>query len=162
MIDWEKHYPNLRKYAKQQIAWGKLKFEAEDVVTYAYEKLRLKEFKSEDEGIKYCKGLIKNALFQERSEFRSENASLKIKEIKDTDIVEEKDDWELPDINPHRIMMQLDHYNRVLFQLSCVEGKTPKEICALLVIPQPYDTIKTQVTRLKAKVRDICKQLYNI
>lgn len=162
MIDWEKKYNYLRDYAKQQIIKRKLNFEAEEVVAYAYEKLRLKEFKSEDEGIKYCKGLIKNALFQERSEFRTENASLNIKEIKDIDIVEENDEWDLPDINPHRIMMQLCHYDRVLFQYFFIEKLSAVKISSLLPVPIPERTLQHQIKELKVKVKEICKRLYNL
>jgi hypothetical protein len=162
MINWDKKHPELVKYAKDKINFAKLKFEAVDVVAYAYEKVRLKEFKTPEEAIKYCKGLIKNALLQERSEFRAENASLKIKEINDGDFVDEVEDRTLPDINVALIKARLSHYERLLFFYYFQQKMSATEIANSLPSKIPERTIRHNIQELKVKVKDICKRLYNL
>lgn len=162
MIDWDKKHPELVKYAQDKIKFSKLKFEAVDVVAYAYEKVRLKKFKTADEGIKYCKGLIKNALFQERSEFRAENSSLKFKEINEGDFITDDEDRTLPDINLARIKMALNHYERVLFFYYFEQKMNGVEISNSLPSNIPLRTIQHNIKDLKIKVKDICKRLYNL
>lgn len=162
MIDWDKKHPELVKYAQEKIKFSKLKFEAVDVVAYAYEKARLKEFKTPDEGIKYCKGLIKNALFQNESEFQRENASLNFKEINEGDFSTEDEDRTLPDINLARIKMALNHYERVLFFYYFEQKMNGVEISNSLPSKIPIRTIQHNIKDLKIKIKDICKRLYNL